>query len=66
MVGHNGVVLLPIIVLSDYIKHCGWKSHKKGRSYYVRIKLRDGKYVLFCPEFQDIDVSEYFIPIPEE
>ena len=60
--GKLGIILLPISALSNYIKHCGWKQQRKGRSYYIRIKLRDGAYSLFSSEDKDLNVTNYFIP----
>lgn len=61
--GLMGVLLVPVDRLADYIKHCGWKKQKKGLSYYVRIKYRDERYILFCSECDDIDITDCFIPV---
>lgn len=61
--GLMGVLLVPVERLSEYIKHCGWKKQKKGLSYYVRIKYREERYFLFCSEYEDIDLTDCFIPI---
>lgn len=59
--GYQGLIRVPIIILKEYCKHSGWKKQKKGRSYYVRVKWRNEKYILFSSEGQDIDVTDYFI-----
>ena len=61
--GLTGVLLVPVERLAEYIKHCGWKKQKKGLSYYIRIKYRDGRYILFCSEYEDIDITDCFIPV---
>ncbi len=59
--GMMGILLIPIKHMSEYIKHCGWKKQKKGLSFYIRIKYRENRFFLFCSEYPDIDVTEYFI-----
>ena len=61
--GMMGVLLVPIEMMSEYIKHCGWKKQKKGLSFYVRIKYREEKFYLFCSEYKDIDVTDCFIAV---
>lgn len=60
--GVLGILLIPFERLSEYIKHCGWKKQKKGLSYYVRVKYRDNRFILFCSEYEDIDVTDCFVP----
>lgn len=61
--GNEGILLIPIDIILGYNRYSGWKDNKKGRSYYVRVKQRGGKYLLYNHNDQsdDIDVSEYFI-----
>ena len=57
----EGILLVPSDILKVYCKRSGWKQHRKGRSYYVRVKRREGRYYLFSSEQKDIDISETFV-----
>lgn len=57
----NGILLIPIDIIKKYNRHSGWKVLKKGRSYYVRCKIRNEKYILYSTDGEDIDVTEFFI-----
>lgn len=59
--GLTGIFFIPKETLQLYGKRSGWKQQKKGRSYYVRIKLRSNRYYLFSSEQEDIDITDRFI-----
>lgn len=60
--GMLGVLFITSDRLGEYIKHCGWKKQKKGLSYYMRLKYRENRYILYCSEYPDIDITDCFIP----
>lgn len=62
--GNEGILLLPIEILTEYTKMTNWKQQAKGRSYFVRI--RKNGYSLQLYGYEEglgnaiIDVSEFY------
>lgn len=65
---NSGVVLVSTDAVLAYNKFSGWKDLRKGRSYYVRIRVVDGKHILYNYNNStlDIDASDGFIPYSNE
>lgn len=60
--GQEGILLISKEILLKYCQHSGWKKQKKGRSYYVRVRLQnEDQFVLFNSENESIDISHQFI-----
>lgn len=61
---NSGVILVSTDAVLAYNKASGWKELRKGRSYYVRIRVVEGKHILFNfnDSSFDIDASDGFIP----
>lgn len=62
VVGTIGILLVPIRRMVDYLKNSSWRMHNKGKSYFVRIKLRDNRFILFGSESEDVEVTDCFLP----
>ena len=62
--GYEGFCIIPIDIIKKYNKYSGWKANKKGRSYFVRIRQRNGITYLFADaDHEPIDITQYFTPI---
>lgn len=63
--GLNGILVIPIEIVSHYNMFSGWKGEgKKGRQFHVRIKLHeDGSlsFMNFNDPKENIDLTQYYI-----
>lgn len=61
--GNEGIFLIPKKTMGDYCKQANWRERNKGRSYFIRIKQREGKFFMFDWGGFNIDITDLFIPL---
>lgn len=58
-VAHNGIIILPILLLLEYAPHTDY--NEKQSYHYIRIKCLENRYYLYNSNINDIDITTYFI-----
>lgn len=63
--GNDGIFLIPKKTMGEFCKHTSWRERNKGRSYTIRIKKVEDKYLMFVFGGYSIEITETFIPVQQ-